>query len=73
MKTSEPHRRRHLPASPFNNRVTPEVEQFAVQDRVTHDKFGIGRVVSRTEHSVVVAFGTEHIRVASPFTKLTKV
>jgi DNA helicase-2/ATP-dependent DNA helicase PcrA len=73
MKTSEPHRRRHLSASPFNNRVAPEVEHFAVHDRVTHDKYGIGRVVSRTEHSVVVAFGTEHIRVASPFSKITKV
>ena len=65
--------RRVLPGSPFNNHdPVPEVERFAVQDRVTHDKYGLGRVVVVESEFVTVDFGSHQIRIGSPFHKLTK-
>ncbi len=72
MKTRPAAQRRHLPNSPFNNQAPAPIEQFAVLDRVTHDKHGLGRVVQLDEDSVVVDFGSYRLRVASPFLKLTK-
>ena len=47
MKHSRAAARPRLPASPFGApAVTPPAEQFAVQDQVTHDKYGLGRVIS---------------------------
>jgi hypothetical protein len=48
------------------------IERFAVEDRVTHDKFGLGRVIALEASSVVVDFGSQHVRIASPFRRLTK-
>ncbi len=48
------------------------IERFALQDRVTHDKYGLGRVVQAGEDSVIVDFGSHQIRIASPFVRLTK-
>lgn len=65
--------RRFLPGSPFNNlRVVPEVEDFAVQDRVNHDSYGLGRVITKEDGAVTVDFGTRRIRIVSPFHKLAK-
>ena len=52
---------------------TPPVEQFAVRDRVTHDKYGLGWVVLVEEDdAVIVVFGSRKVRILSPFTRLTK-
>ena len=66
--------RRFLPASPFNSLpADPPVEQFAVQDQVTHDKYGLGRVILvEDDTALVVDFGSRQVRIMSPFTKLTK-
>jgi len=67
--------RRYLPGSPFNALVAdpPPIEQFAAGDQVSHDKYGLGRViVAEDEESVVVAFGPRRVRIRSPFAKLTK-
>lgn len=64
--------RRFLPSSPFNAEPEPVIEEFAVGDRVTHDKHGLGRVVGREENAVTVEFAGQHVRVPSPYTKLTK-
>jgi hypothetical protein len=74
MKPLARHTRRHLAASPFNTPTSVEpVESFAVDDRVAHDKYGLGRVVAvEAETSVVVDFGSAQVRVGSPFTSLTK-
>jgi hypothetical protein len=64
--------RRLLPGSPFNNQPVQVIERFAVQDRVTHDKYGLGRVVTAEEAAVTVDFGSSQIRIVSPFHKLTK-
>jgi hypothetical protein len=72
MKTRSAAQRRHLPGSPFNVKPAPVVERFAVEDRVSHDKYGLGRVVAEEDAAVIVDFGAQQIRIASPFDKLTK-
>jgi len=66
--------RRHLPASPFNARpAEPPIEQFAVQDQVTHDKYGLGRVIRvEDDTALIIEFGSRQVRILSPFAKLTK-
>lgn len=66
--------RRPVPGSPFN-RPTPApqpVEEFAAQDLVTHDRYGLGRVISIETGAVVVEFGTITQRISAPYAKLTK-
>jgi hypothetical protein len=73
MKTLRAGPRRFLPASPFNALpADPPAEQFAVRDQVTHDKYGLGRVILAEDDTVVVDFGSRQVRILSPFTKLTK-
>jgi hypothetical protein len=64
--------RRYHPSSPFQAPPPPVVERFAAEDRVTHDTYGLGVVVEGDETAVVVDFGSQRVRVTSPFTKLTK-
>ena len=62
-----------LPTSPFAPPLTPPAEQFAVQDQVTHDKYGLGRVVSVEDDTIlIVDFGSLRVRVITPCAKLTK-
>ena len=72
MKPRSAPQRRHHPGSPFQAQPAPEIEQFAVGDRVTHDSYGLGRVVAEEDAAVTVDFGARQVRVASPFHKLTK-
>lgn len=62
----------YSPGSPFSAQPVAPVELFTVDDRVTHDRFGLGRVIVVEAAAVVVDFGAQHIRIASPFRKLTK-
>jgi hypothetical protein len=66
--------RRYLPGSPFNVPVVEDpVETFAVGDRVTHDKYGLGRVIGVDDEPVIlVDFGTHRLRIVLPCTKLIK-
>jgi hypothetical protein len=49
------------------------VEQFSVDERVTHDQWGLGRVVAvEPDVAVVVDFGSTRRRVTAPYGKLTK-
>ncbi len=74
MRQSGPARRRHLPTSPFKPPpAAPPVREFALQDQVTHDKYGLGRVVEiEPERAVLVDFGTQRVRILAPFAKLFK-
>jgi hypothetical protein len=74
MKPARAANRRFLPDSPFNSRhVDPPVEQFDVQDQVSHDKYGLGRVILIEDDSaLVVDFGSRQVRIMWPFAKLTK-
>jgi hypothetical protein len=65
--------RRHLPTSPFNAPTAPPVEQFEAEDRVTHDKYGLGRVVGvEGDTALIIEFGTRQVRIMTPCAKLTK-
>jgi hypothetical protein len=70
--TKLPARRRHLASSPFQPRPEPVVQQFALEDRVSHDSYGLGRVVGVDEGAVTVDFGSQTVRIATPFNKLEK-
>ena len=75
MKPKRAATRRYLPTSPFNvpGRVAPPVEQFAVRDLVSHDKYGLGTVIAVEDGvAVLVDFGTQTARVVAPYAKLVK-
>jgi hypothetical protein len=67
-------RRRHLPSSPFKPPPEPPAaERYEVDDMVTHDKYGLGRVVVvEGETAVLVDFGPRKVRVMTPFARMTK-
>jgi hypothetical protein len=46
------------------------IEVFEVDDRVTHDSYGLGRVVGIDPGAVSVDFGDKTLRIVSPFSKL---
>ncbi|RAY11846.1 hypothetical protein DPM19_28125 [Actinomadura craniellae] len=67
--------RRHLPSSPFNvpDVDPPPLEEFALQDRVSHDKYGLGSVIGVEEGvAVLVDFGSHRQRILAPYPKLVK-
>lgn len=66
--------RRRPPSSPFQRPTPPPpAETFAVQDRVTHDTYGLGSVVAiEGGDAVIVDFGSRQERVSAPYRKLTK-
>ena len=70
MTTSRDSRQKHLPSSPFKPAVEPVVEVFEVDDRVTHDLHGLGRVIAVDAHAVTVDFGSQVLRVVRPHPKL---
>ena len=71
MTTSSP-QRRHLASSPFKAPAEPIIEQFEVGDPVTHDSYGMGRVVDVETGAVTVDFRPQVIRIPSPFPRLSK-
>jgi hypothetical protein len=67
--------RRHLATSPFNKPPAPEppAEQYAVEDQVTHDRYGLGRVVNVVDStSVTIDFGSRLVRIQTPCSKMSK-
>jgi hypothetical protein len=64
--------RRHLASSPFKPQPEPPIDQFAVDDRVSHDTYGVGRVIGAEESAVTVDFGSQKVRITSPFGKMEK-
>ena len=72
--TSAAKKRRYLPTSPFKPPPeAPPAEQYALDDLVTHDKYGLGRVMLvEGDTSVVVNFAPRMVRIMSPFAKMSK-
>jgi hypothetical protein len=65
--------RRVLPRSPFANAPVAEVPTYTADDRVCHDRHGLGRIVKVETESVVVDFGAGNLRrVPRSSAKLTK-
>ena len=69
---SQPARRRHLASSPFQPDPEPVIERFECGDLVSHDSYGVGRVVGAEAHAVTVDFRTQTVRIPSPFHKMAK-
>jgi hypothetical protein len=74
MKPARAATRRFLSTSPFKPPPdAPPAEQFAVQDQVCHDKYGLGRVMSvEGDTALVIDFGTSQVRITTPCAKLSK-
>ena len=74
MKPARAASRRYLPTSPFGPpSAPPPAEQYAVLDQVTHDTYGLGRVIGiDVDSALVVNFGTRRVRITTPCAKLTK-
>jgi hypothetical protein len=73
MKPSRAAPRRFLPGSPFKPPPPEPQEQFAVDDQVTHDRYGLGLVIGvEDELALLVDFGQHKQRIPVPCSKLTK-
>ena len=74
MKQNRRATRRYVAGSPFNDLTPlPPVETYAIQDRVTHDRYGLGTVLGvEGEAAVLVDFGPQQVRIAVPCSKLIK-
>ncbi|HEX3711338.1 MAG TPA: hypothetical protein VHV09_00990 [Trebonia sp.] len=66
--------RRYLPSSPFKPPPEPPpVEQYELDDLVTHDKYGLGRIVLvEGDSAVVVDFAPRRVRIMTPFARMSK-
>jgi hypothetical protein len=67
-------KRRYLPSSPFKPPPeAPPVEQYELDDLVTHDKYGLGRVILvEGDTAVVVDFAPRRVRIMTPFSMMSK-
>ena len=70
----EPPARPRPPGSPFKDPLPSPTEVYAVGDRVSHDKWGLGRVIDRADDgALLVTFGgTGTQRLVTPYPKLHK-
>jgi hypothetical protein len=64
--------RRHLATSPFQPDPERVIEQYAMNELVSHDSYGMGRVVQVEAAAVTVDFGSQMVRITSPFDKMTR-
>lgn len=72
MATSTGNPRPRHASSPFQPHTEPLVEEFKPDDRVSHDSYGVGRVVGVDGGGATVDFGNRTVRIATPFRKMTK-
>ena len=72
MSTASGSRPRHLATSPFAPKPERPIEDFACDYLVTHDSYGVGRVVNAEAAAVTVDFRNQTVRIPSPFRKMTK-
>ena len=50
----------------------PLIEQYAVGDRVSHDSYGMGRVIQTESSAVTVDFSSQTVRITSPYHRMAK-
>jgi hypothetical protein len=72
MTTSPGAGRRYLASSPFKPDPEPIIEQYDLEDLVSHDSYGLGRVTGADAGGVTVDFRTHTVRIPSPFKRMTK-
>jgi hypothetical protein len=58
--------------SPFQPQPASVVETYEVDDRVSHDAYGLGRVVAVDAGGVTVDFMGRKVWITTPFPKMTK-
>jgi|tagenome__1003787_1003787.scaffolds.fasta_scaffold20987900_4 hypothetical protein len=68
-----PARRRHLASSPLKPEPEPVIERFEAGDLVSHDSYGMGRVVGTEANAVFIDIRTQTVRITSPYSKMTVV
>ncbi|MEV3990952.1 hypothetical protein AB0J57_18780 [Streptomyces sp. NPDC049837] len=65
--------RRHLATSPFKAPVAAPIKHFAVGDRVSHDRHGLGTVIAvEGQIATLVDFGSQQTRIVSPYKGMDK-
>ena len=64
--------RRHLPTSPFQPDPETPIERYALNDLVSHDSYGMGRVIQVEAAAVTVDFRSQVVRIKSPYLKMAK-
>jgi hypothetical protein len=65
--------RRHLAGSPFQPDPEPTIEQYALNQLVSHDSYGMGRVIQVEVAAVTVDFRSQTVRITSPFHKMARI
>ena len=64
--------RRHLASSPFRPAPEQVIEQYELDDLVSHDSYGVGRVIQMEAGAVMVDFRSQKVRITSPYAKMSK-
>jgi hypothetical protein len=64
--------RRHLASSPFKPAPEPTIETYELNDLVSHDSYGMGRVIQVESAAVTVDFGARTVRITTPFHKMSR-
>ena len=64
--------RRHLASSPFKPDPEPPIEQYSLNDLVSHDSYGMGRVIQTETAAVTVDFRDQIVRIKSPYLKMAR-
>ncbi|MGI5349178.1 hypothetical protein ACQEU8_13420 [Streptomyces sp. CA-250714] len=71
--TNSPAPRRHLPTSPFKAPAAPVAKHFTLGDRVSHDRYGLGKIIGVEDGvAMLVDFGPHQARIVSPYTGMDK-
>ena len=75
MKSFRAPARRQLPGSPFSvPEAAAPAECYAVDDQVTHDKYGLGTVIGvENGIAVLVDSGPHKLHITIPCSKLTRI
>ena len=64
--------RRHLASSPFRPAPETPIETYELDDLVSHDSYGMGRVIQTETAAVTVDFRSQIVRIKSPYPKMAK-
>jgi hypothetical protein len=70
--TSSGNPRSRNASSPFQPQPASVIEAYVVDDRVSHDSYGLGRVVALDAGGATVDFMGKTVWITSPFSKMTK-
>jgi hypothetical protein len=59
-------------SSPFPPQPASVIEDYLVDDRVSHDSYGLGRIVGVDAGGATVDFMGRTVWITTPFRKMTK-